>query len=217
MFPNLVTYTIHPGKAGATLPPYDALAYQYTLAANGVFLQAKTHFWHVLMPLAGCQVRGLQPLWPHFQLNVPLLPAALLNDVLPDARHASRSEDNRQLNEALYWFHHPGHCRGQIRVTRPSQQATPTRVRHAGAAPADVILEMHSHGSLPAFWSPTDNQDEQGALLYGVIGRLDSDRPEIQLRLGVYGYHFPLPLTALFDDVSCLHDLYKESSHAPKT
>lgn len=212
MFPNLVTYTIHPGKAG--VPPYDALAYQYILAANGVFLRAETHFWHALMPLAGCQVRGLQPLRPHFQLNVPLLPAALLNDVLADARRTAASEDNRRLDEALYWFHHRGR---QIRVTRPSQQVTPTRVRHAGAAPADVILELHSHGSLPAFWSPTDNQDEQGALLYGVIGRLDSDRPEIQLRLGIYGYHFPLSLAMLFDGVRCFHDLYKESPDVPQT
>lgn len=214
MFPNLVTYTIQPGKAGAVLPPYDALAYQYILAANGVFLRAETHFWNALMPLAVCQVRGLQPLRPHFQLNVPRLPAALLNDVLADARRASVSQGRSKLNEALYWFHHTGE---QIRVSRPRQQATPTQVRHAGAAPADVVLELHSHGSIPAFWSPTDNQDEQGALMYGVIGRLDSDRPEIRLRLGAYGYHFPLPLTVLFDGVSCLHDLYKESSHAPQT
>jgi PRTRC genetic system protein A len=214
MFPNLVTYTIHPGPAGTALPPYDALAYQYILAANGVFLRAETHFWSALMPLAGCQVRGLQPLRPYFQLNVPRLPATLLNDVLADARRTSTGEDNCPLNEALYWFYHRGR---QIRITRPSQQATPNRVQHAGAAPAAVILELHSHGSLPAFWSPTDNQDEQGARIYGVIGWLDSDRPEIRLRLGIYGYHFPLSLAMLFDGVSCFHDLYKESPHVPKT
>ncbi len=33
-----------------------------------------------------------------------------------------------------------------------------------------------------AFWSNTDNRDEQGFRIYGVIGRLDSDTPELRLR-----------------------------------
>jgi hypothetical protein len=49
-----------------------------------------------------------------------------------------------------------------------------------------------------AFWSGTDNGDEQGFRAYGVIGRLD-ERPEIRLRLGVYGYWFPVPVSQLFD------------------
>lgn len=50
---------------------------------------------------------------------------------------------------------------------------------------------------MPAYFSQTDNADEQGARLYAVIGRLDSE-PEIRLRVGVYGYWQALPLTAVF-------------------
>ena len=40
---------------------------------------------------------------------------------------------------------------------------------------ADVVLaEFHSHGSARAFFSPTDDRDEQGFRIYGVVGRLDT-------------------------------------------
>ena len=63
---------------------------------------------------------------------------------------------------------------------------------------SNVMVDLHSHGNMGAFWSGTDNADEQGFRVYGVIGRLD-ERPEIRLRLGVYGYWFPIPVSLLFD------------------
>lgn len=82
---------------------------------------------------------------------------------------------------------------------RPTQQATASRVQARQPSPPDMILEIHSHGKMPAYWSATDNRDEQGACLYGVMGRLDN-RPQVRLRVGVYGYWQELSLTAVFGD-----------------
>ena len=41
MFPNLVTYHIHTCNP---LTANNALAYQYILAGNGLFIRAETHF-----------------------------------------------------------------------------------------------------------------------------------------------------------------------------
>lgn len=57
MFDNLVTYHIH---RQALLPPSDALAYQYILAGNGLFIRAETHFFEAILPIASCTVRGDQ-------------------------------------------------------------------------------------------------------------------------------------------------------------
>jgi PRTRC genetic system protein A len=188
MFNNLVTYLVHKTDP---LPLSDAQAYQYVLAANGLFLRAETRFWRACLPLARCRVRGLQPLRPHFELKVRCLPDALLCEVVSDARRQRRGDG---LNEALYRFRHDGR---RIRVIRPAQRATPGSVQTEQEHSPDTILELHSHGNMAAFWSATDDRDEQGACLYGVIGRLDS-RPEILLRAGIYGYRFPLPLSRLF-------------------
>jgi hypothetical protein len=66
---------------------------------------------------------------------------------------------------------------------------------------------------MPAFFSRTDDADEQGARIYAVMGRLDT-APEIRLRLGVYGYWHPLPLTAVFTGAAGFKDLNKEK-HTP--
>jgi len=49
------------------------------------------------------------------------------------------------------------------------------------------------------FFSGTDDQDEQGLRLYMVVGRLDTLMPEIEMRVGVYGYFAPILLNEVFD------------------
>jgi hypothetical protein len=64
MLNNLVTYHIHRLNP---LPPYDALAYQYLIARNGVYVRAETKFFSALLPIAIATVRGLAPLQPEFR------------------------------------------------------------------------------------------------------------------------------------------------------
>jgi PRTRC genetic system protein A len=198
MFKNIVTYHIH---HHGSLPPNDAQGYQYILAAAGVYLRAENRFFDVLLPIARCPIRGLTPLQPHFRLKVPRLPVRLLNAVLSDARRARCR--NGGLKEALYHFHHDG---ARLRVLKPPQRATAASVVGAEGNSARVILDLHSHGSMPAFWSTTDDRDEQGFRVYGVMGRLDT-APEIRLRLGVHGYWFPLAVRLLFDGPGELVDV----------
>lgn len=201
MIDKLVTYHIHNRDP---LPANDALAYQYVLAGNGVFVRAETHFFTALLPVTACTVRGLPPLRPQFQLLVPRIPARLLDAVLADARRARRPDNG--LNEALYQFHHHGRA---VQVKKPAQQTTPISVTTAVADAASIICDLHSHGNMRAFFSQTDNADEQGARLYAVIGKLDSE-PEMRLRVGVYGYWRPLPLTAVFTKNGPFKDLHQE-------
>ena len=199
MFPNLLTYHVHRGDP---LPANDALAYQYILAGNGVFVRADTRFFAALLLIASCAVRGLPPLHPCFHLRVPRMPASLLHTLLTDARRARQPDGG--LNEVLYHFHHRGHT---VQVCKPRQQASPTRVLAAGNNEPILLCDLHSHGHMPAFFSTADNADEQGIRLYAVIGRLDN-APEIQLRVGVCGYWQPLPVTAAFTDRGPFQDLY---------
>jgi hypothetical protein len=79
MFSNLVTYLVHKTDP---LPPNDAQAYQYILAAGGLFLRAETRFWRACLPIARCWVRGLQPLQAQFVLQAPRLPGSPLYEVM---------------------------------------------------------------------------------------------------------------------------------------
>jgi PRTRC genetic system protein A len=47
-----------------------------------------------------------------------------------------------------------------------------------------LVADIHSHNSMSAFFSGTDNRDEKEARIYGVMGRLDQPWPEIKFRAG---------------------------------
>ena len=61
-----------------------------------------------------------------------------------------------------------------------------------------MVAEFHSHGGSRAFFSATDDRDEQGFRTYGVVGRLDAPQPELRLRVGVYGHFAPVEWPHLF-------------------
>ena len=82
------------------------------------------------------------------------------------------------------------------RLVVPPQAGTATRLAYL--PPAGVVAEFHSHGGSRAFFSATDDRDEQGFRIYGVVGRLDTPRPELRLRVGVYGYFAPLDWPQVF-------------------
>ena len=177
MFPNLIKYVTHTSEA---LPPIKALAYEYIMASNGIFLRAENKFIKVLIPIMLAPpgtVRGLHSLEASIKLKMPLMPISLLIQVQADARQMRTKSG--QLNEVLYRFHYDGQT---VSVNRPSQNTSPTSVEAMGDGGTNVILELHSHGNMSAFWSGTDNRDEQGFRFYGVIGRLDGDAPQIRLR-----------------------------------
>ena len=78
----------------------------------------------------------------------------------------------------------------------PEQDGTATSLIYR--PPAGVVAEFHSHGRSRAFFSKTDDADEQGFRIYGVAGRLDTDRPELSLRVGIYGHFAPVEWSQVF-------------------
>ena len=79
----------------------------------------------------------------------------------------------------------------------PPQSGTPTSLTYQ--PPAGVVAEFHSHGRHRAFFSATDDGDEQGFRIYGVVGRLHDPLPELTLRVGIYGHFAPLEWAQVFD------------------
>ena len=62
-----------------------------------------------------------------------------------------------------------------------------------------MVAEFHSHGTSRSFFSATDDRDEQGFRIYGVVGRLDAPLPELSLRVGVYDHFAPVDWPQVFD------------------
>ena len=175
--PAPVGYLVnHPdGLTGA-----HGIGYDYVLGAGGICVQSESADLTARVLVAPCEVRGLAPVFEKVGLIHGPIPAHLLELGL---RWFKTTPDSERFF-AIRW---DGSCYGLV---VPKQEGTATSLKYR--PPARVVAEFHSHGSSRAFFSETDDGDEQGFRIYGVVGRLDTDRPEISLRVGIYGHFAPV-------------------------
>ena len=99
--------------------------------------------------------------------------------------------------EALVWLVY-GHKAGwSLRV--PPQIAAADHVHSIPITAEDRVgIVFHSHGRLPAYFSPIDDRDEVDGFVYGVVGELHQHRPSVLLRAGYAGHFLPLALEDVF-------------------
>jgi PRTRC genetic system protein A len=184
MLPRLINHHIYTGQPLPEPWPYD-----YVLDGWGVVKRASTPHLEAQLRVAAGRVAGLPPMTTGIDLAVPRIPASWLRRVLAHARAAGPVEQ-------MYHFHW---LDNRWQVSLPRQSGTPGQVQYRGGGEASVVLDLHSHHGMPAFFSGTDNRDEQGCRFYAVIGRIFTARPELILRLGMYGDFINLSPLALFE------------------
>lgn len=61
-----------------------------------------------------------------------------------------------------------------------------------------LMMDVHSHAGMRAFFSSVDDHDERGTRLFMVIGRLDKT-PECRLRAGIAGFYKDIPVAEVFE------------------
>jgi len=87
----------------------------------------------------------------------------------------------------------------------PEQNTTETRIeRDKGYFYLDsknkvLFAEVHSHGQYDAKFSNTDNENELDFLIYGIIGRIDSIKPDYKFRLGFNGLFKEIDIMDVFE------------------
>ena len=151
------------------------LFYDYILARNGLFVQARSPLLQATVHIAETWVRGLLPLEERVALPMGSIPRYIYNLAL-----SVLFTDRRQEHYlAVTW-------EGEYRLRMPCQETNTCGVRYERLP--STVLDIHSHGTMRPFFSGTDDRDEQGLRLYMVVGRLDTLIPEIEMRVGVYGY-----------------------------
>lgn len=170
------------------VPSRRGLAYDYVLAGDGLYLSADNRSLAVRVPVAVATVHGLPPIYPSVTLRSGRLPQGLWDQIVA----AAHGLGSCGLEVVLAVTHDAA----GYRLVLPPQLVGPVQVVYR---PVDaVVLEIHSHHRYPARFSPTDDADEQGLCLYGVVGRLDRARPEVALRVGAYGHFLPVPWETVF-------------------
>lgn len=210
--PKLLNHVI--AVVGQPLPPL-ALGIQWILAANGVFKRAANSALDVCIQVHSWQapIPGLVNLlpyirWKHYPQR---LPQRWLDILLKEARDACSQASGITIPQEKQWFVVWREAR--IRLIAPAAQVgTPTQVRYA--MPTDpVLLDIHSHHHMHAYFSATDDRDDDGLSVSMVIGKIFDQRPEAMARVNVYGDRQIIPLSLIFESESGI----KEQPHAETT
>ena len=187
------------------LPPIPQdLAYQFVIAGNGTFIRAEDSRIEAMVPVAYAHVHGLAEVEPYAWLKVHRVPARWLKAALKSAREKLPNEamylllwtESDQLMDLHGW-----------RCVMPAQTTDPASIAFEDAN-TDAVIDLHSHGTLGAFFSETDDRDEQGLRFYVVIGHIDEETPGITARAGVYGHHWTVDPTEIFDCVDGFEPVY---------
>ena len=189
----MATASAVPGPVGYLVNHYDGLTgshgigFDYVLGAGGLYVQSRSTHLTARVLVAPCDVRGLAPVTEKVQLAHGPIPSQLFEVGL---RWFQDDPDTERLF-AVRWDGR------SYRLVVPPQAGTATTIAYV--PPAGVVAEFHSHGTSPSFFSATDDQDEQGFRVYGVVGRLDALQPVLSLRVGVYGHFAPVEWSQAFD------------------
>ena len=183
----------------------QGIGYDYVLGSGGLYVQSQGAHLTARVTVAPCTVRGLALVAEKVQLAHGPIPAQLFELGL---RWFQDDPDTERLF-AVRW---DGDA---YRLVTPPQAGTATRLAYQ--PPAGVVAEFHSHGGARAFFSVTDDRDEQGFRIYGVVGRLDAPLSELSLRVGVYGHFAQVDWPQVFSGPNPgirLMDAEPESAHA---
>lgn len=176
-------------------------------AANGVFKRGVTAELDVMIPVGlSWPAPGLAQLAPHARWTQwpGRLPGSLLGSLLENARQATSGGRIARPIEKQYFF---AWRRGDVKLVAPLDQAgTPASLRYA--LPPGVLCDVHSHHEMTAYFSPTDDRDDSGLSVSAVVGTIFS-RPEIAVRLNVYGHRWRVPAQLVFDDLGPFTDVFQ--------
>ena len=170
----------------AGLAGVQGIGYDYVLGSGGVYVQSQSADLTARVVVAPCTVRGLAPV----DEKVALAHGPILARLFEKGMRWFQAAPDTERLFAVRW---DGRA---YRLVLPAQAGSASSLTYR--PPAGVVAEFHSHGSSRAFFSATDDRDEQGFRIYGVVGRLDTPLPELRLRVGVYGHFAPVDWSQVF-------------------
>lgn len=183
-------------------PPYSEFfplqenGHRFVLAADGIYLEARRpwlHFIHRIGAVTGVKI-PYGTVEPKVELAFGKVSAAL-PQLQEFAAHAV-AEAPLEAAGTILWNKATDTWR--IAFPKTIGSATNASIQFEQVEPGPdehVVIDMHSHGHLPAFFSTTDDIDDAGSIkIAGVVGNLDTTEPTAVLRICVLGVTIPMSL-----------------------
>lgn len=178
-------------KVICILPARDGRIYEMRKNEMGEFIAPKNKVADFAEVRAG------------FSPALPLIPRELMEQIITFFRCLMSGRTEYEAMVFLYWDRQEE----EFVVYVPKQTASKASI-HAdltdNTLPEDRYLhyaDIHSHNSMAAKFSTTDDADERATRLYIVIGRLDRFYPDISARVSCGGTYLPIDTNLVVESV----------------
>jgi PRTRC genetic system protein A len=163
---------------------------RFLSASDGLWLEEKNQWLHVLWPLA-LQNQVAMP-YGSLQKKVDFLYGEFPVDMI--ARFMVEAKERFPL-ECAAWFTWDTSLKRFNYYSLHARQASLDNLDYACPVLPEtecLVCDIHSHGRHPAVFSPEDNKDDRGETKIAVVlGRINSS-PSIAFRLCVAGLKIPI-------------------------
>jgi hypothetical protein len=179
------------GKVISVVPARDGKVYEIRNTEMGKFIT----------PVAGCEL--LSEVRAGFIPALPRIPAELMMKVFAFFRHfitVDGGEKEALLN--IYW----DKLNREYIIDIPEQVVTKASVNSCISEKFTDdryihYMDVHSHNTMDAFFSPADDHDEKATRLYTVVGRLNKCVPEVKTRISNGGKFLEIEPAEVFEHI----------------
>jgi PRTRC genetic system protein A len=168
--------------------PMPQVGHRFLAAADGLWLEARRAWLYLRWNLA----KQAQVAMPYGAITpvvqVQKVPGCLVEEFIAFAKDVCPLE----CAAWIVWNASTDQCRLIKMVPTSVSNASVQIVRPALADNEHLVVDLHSHGRIPAFFSSEDNRDDCGEFkVAGVFGRLDGDI-ECRFRLCANGLYIDM-------------------------
>jgi hypothetical protein len=210
----------HFALIGEDPPPVDeSKAVSYLVGSNGTLARSRRPGLEVGLPVGVNYqpIKGLAPLLPYVKWELPRVPLQLVELMLSVSRTLSTPQPTEVLFHLCHGTPPTGDgiiSDGDWNLEAPAQRATAESVEPeetgAGTSTERALIEVHSHHSMEAKFSEGDDADELGWFrIYGVLGNI-FEKPEIRVRIALFGHVCEWPAADFFELPDELSDCLKD-------
>jgi PRTRC genetic system protein A len=175
-------------------------------AGNGIFRSVTRQEFKAVVCHREVHTPGLPEFEQEFKLLVPPVPHTKVKAIIKQIQQ----EPNLEQLFYLYWRGDwtPSMLRDRWEVLYPEQECTPSSCIAGDRFLEPAVIEIHSHGAARAFFSGTDDLEENGCRISTVIGK-SNGQLEIVSRVCVHGLFLPIQSSLIYENIHlhCNHVL----------
>jgi len=179
------------GKVISIVPARDGKVYEIRDTEMGRFTT----------PVVGCEM--LSEIKAGFIPALPRIPSDLMMKVISFFRHYTHQGDDKEAMLNIYWDKDNREFIADAPLQAVTKVSVDSQISREFADERYIhYMDIHSHNSMRAFFSPEDDRDEKATRLYTVIGKLNEYVPEIKTRISNGGTYLEIDPTEVFEPLS---------------